>query len=273
MKFLRDQTIIQGVLVNKTNHLSVFFYIWGNHVWFVSKFWGISRQDLKQSKLDTFFTWEFLTNENILRVPEKHKFDIDDFIWCLAKKPEAGKNLNRKKLSRDYDSKKAGAFCTYINEQKQKSSCRNILLHRRNTVGVYKYWSESHIRFMDPISRVIYCNYTLTLCNKTYLNAFQSGNVSWVSYSKQLKSIRTPKRTKKELRNNMQLWAPWILAVEVFSRMKIWDTVSYHNLWNPSKDYNRKRGLPGTKRGKCSWSIGPFWLKIYHRAGYIFHAW
>ena len=50
---------------------------------------------------------------------------------------------------------------------------------------------------MDPISRVIYHSYTLSLCNKVYLNAFELVNGSWVSYAEQLKLIRTPKRIRE----------------------------------------------------------------------------
>ena len=64
-------------------------------------------------------------------------------------------------------------------------------------VEVTNSGSELRIRFMDPISGVIYRNYTLTLCNKVYPNAFELGNGSLVSNAKQLKLIRTPKRIRE----------------------------------------------------------------------------
>ena len=50
---------------------------------------------------------------------------------------------------------------------------------------------------MDPISRVVYRNYTLTLCNENYPNAFELGDGSWVSYRKQLKLIRALKSIRE----------------------------------------------------------------------------
>ena len=54
---------------------------------------------------------------------------------------------------------------------------------------------------MDPISRVIYRNDTLTLSNRVYRNAFELGNGFWVSYEKQLKLNCTPKRIRETGKN------------------------------------------------------------------------
>ena len=39
-------------------------------------------------------------------------------------------------------------------------------------VGVTSVSNESHIRFMDPISRVTFRNYALTWCNEIYPKGF-----------------------------------------------------------------------------------------------------
>ena len=63
-------------------------------------------------------------------------------------------------------------------------------------VGVTSVINESHLSFLDPISRVIFRNYALTLCNGIYPKVFELGNGSWMSYAKPLKLILTPNRIK-----------------------------------------------------------------------------
>ena len=47
------------------------------------------------------------------------------------------------------------------------------------SVDVTNVGSESHTKFIDPISRVMYRNCTLTLCNRVHpTNAFELGNGS-----------------------------------------------------------------------------------------------
>ena len=79
--------------MNKTNNFSVFFTSEETTFDFSANSEGITARNVKQGELDTFFTREFLTNENILRILEKVECDIDDCIWHLAKKPETGKIL------------------------------------------------------------------------------------------------------------------------------------------------------------------------------------
>ena len=43
---------------------------------------------------------------------------------------------------------------------------------------------ESVIKFMNPISKIFYNNYTLTECNPVYPNLYQLLNGSWVTYGK-----------------------------------------------------------------------------------------
>ena len=50
---------------------------------------------------------------------------------------------------------------------------------------------------MDPVSRVICFNYTLTLCSRVYPKPIEIDNGSWVSYAKQLKLIRAQKRIRE----------------------------------------------------------------------------
>ena len=58
-------------------------------------------------------------------------------------------------------------------------------------VEVTNVGSESHRKFTNPIRRESYRNYTLTLCNRVYLYAFELDKGSGVSYAKQLKLSRT----------------------------------------------------------------------------------
>ena len=79
-KVLRDQTVTQELRVNKTNNLAVFFTSEETTFDLSANCEGITARNVKQGELDTFFTREFLTNENILRILEKDECDIDDCI-------------------------------------------------------------------------------------------------------------------------------------------------------------------------------------------------
>ena len=84
--------------MNKTNHFSVFFTAEKSMFDLSAQFERLTTKDVIQSELDTFFTWEFLTNENILRILEKHECDIDDIVWYLAKENENSKNFIIEKI-------------------------------------------------------------------------------------------------------------------------------------------------------------------------------
>ena len=52
--------------------------------------------------------------------------------------------------------------------------------------------STEKIRYMDPISRVFYRNFTLINCNHTYPNALELQNGSWITYGRRLQLIDKP---------------------------------------------------------------------------------
>ena len=79
----------QEVLVNKTNHLSVFFTAEETTFELSLIFERYNAKDVIQCELDTFFTGEFLTNEN--------KFDIEDIIWHLAKETRNRQHFEKEK--------------------------------------------------------------------------------------------------------------------------------------------------------------------------------
>ena len=89
------------------------------------------------------------------------------------------------------------------------------------TVEVTSVSSESHLRFMDPISKVTYRNYTLTNYNRVCPNAFQLGNGSWLSNAKQLKLISTPKKFRAVTKNATV--SSYDLAIEGFFRNNIFE--------------------------------------------------
>ena len=124
-----------------------------------------------------------------------------------------------KKTSRGYHSDNAGVFFLYIQQcaKIQVKLAEISFCTEEISVEVKNVGSESYIRFMDPISRVIYCNYTLTLCNRVYPNAFVLSNGSRVLYVKQQKLIRTPKENGETGKNMSSL----IIPVVVFSLIKI----------------------------------------------------
>ena len=48
------------------------------------------------------------------------------------------------------------------------------------------------IRYMDPISKVFYRNFTVTKCNPLYPNAVKLQNGSWITYGRQRELIDQP---------------------------------------------------------------------------------
>ena len=52
--------------------------------------------------------------------------------------------------------------------------------------------SSEGIRYMDPISRIFYRNFTLINCNPMYPNALELQNGSWITYGRRIKLIHKP---------------------------------------------------------------------------------
>ena len=152
VEVLRDQIITQGVFVNKTNQPNVFVTSGETTFDMSANFEGLTTKDVIQRELDRFFIWEFLTNENILRVLEKHECIIYCIIWHLAKE--------------------SGSWEVFITEKNRLEVTTQVtfLLHVTNRldeiffcaeevpVEVANIGTNSHKRFMDPISRVNPCN-------------------------------------------------------------------------------------------------------------------
>ena len=99
---------------------------------------------------------------------EKQKCDIDDIIWHLAKETGSGENLIKKNAS-SYHFEKAGGFLYIYQCAKTQVNFAEISLCAEEVpVEITNVSGESHLRFMNPISRVIYRNYTLTMCIRIY---------------------------------------------------------------------------------------------------------
>ena len=100
------------------------------------------------------------------------------------KKPEAEESLIKKKMPRGYHSELAeGSLYMHQCAEIKVKFAEISFCKEEVPAEVRNLSSESHIRFMDPISRIIYRKYDLTLCNKVYPNAFELGNGS--GYHKQ----------------------------------------------------------------------------------------
>ena len=118
---------------------------------------------------------EILGNEILLHIQQKHECDTDDKIWPLAKENKSWENFMReKKPSRGCQSEKM-ADILYIHqcEKVQVKPASMYFCTEEVTVEVTSVSSESHLRFMDPISKVTYRNYTLTNYNRVCPYAFQ----------------------------------------------------------------------------------------------------
>ena len=71
MEVLRGQQELQGIVLNKTKHRSVFHTLHRANFSKTENFEGFTKLEAIQSQLESFFTWEFLTNQNLLRNIEK----------------------------------------------------------------------------------------------------------------------------------------------------------------------------------------------------------
>ena len=99
------------------------------------------------------------------------------------------------------------------------------------------------LRFMDPISRVLYRNFTLSLCNPLYPNALNLRNGSWLTYGNELKLMPAPEKFQThKLTVNWTKTSPGIGIIdsEQLKMSKIAQMVKHSK-----KNYNRKGSLPG----------------------------
>ena len=53
-------------------------------------------------------------------------------------------------------------------------------------ISVRQNDNHSYVRYMNPISKVFYRNFTLIKCNPLFPNVFQLGNGSWIAVYKNL---------------------------------------------------------------------------------------
>ena len=71
VEVLRGQQELQGIVVNKTKHRSVFHILHRAKFSKTENFEGFTKLEAIHNQLEMFFTWEFLTNQNVLRNIEK----------------------------------------------------------------------------------------------------------------------------------------------------------------------------------------------------------
>ena len=78
--------------------------------------------------------------------------------------------------------------------------CAKIIMHvvenqfctEEVTIMVSFYNTSEVIRYMDPISRVFYRNFTLINCNPMYPNGLELQNGSWITYGRRTQLIKIP---------------------------------------------------------------------------------
>ena len=83
--------------------------------------------------------------------------------------------------------------------------CAKVIVHvveyqfctKEVTIRVSSNNSSEGIRYMDPIFRVFYRNFTLINCNPMYPNALELQNGSWITYGRQIQLIDKPKNMPK----------------------------------------------------------------------------
>ena len=77
------------------------------------------------------------------------------------------------------------------------------------------------IRYMEPISRVFYRNFTLINCNPMYPNALEFRNGSWITYGRRIQLIEKP-NDMRNYRVNVN-WST-LAPMDGFSMIKTWNS-------------------------------------------------
>ena len=182
----------------------------------------------RQRGLDTFFSCDFLPNENILGTLEKHECDFDNIYWSLAEEIRSGKFFEQNSPRSNYP-KNREVCCTHIIAQKQRQIGKLNFFAQ-----MYRWKSQvlarisTYVSHMDPHSSLS-TYVVLTTCNAVYLKAFQLPNGFWISYAKQLELIPTFNRTKAVGEKQAIL----IFLPLIFPQVEVFLVVKYGNTEAP----------------------------------------
>ena len=102
------------------------------------------------------------------------------------------------------------------------------------------------IRYMDPISRVFYRNFTLIKCNPMYPNAHELRNGSWITYGRRIQLIEKP-NDMPYYRVNVN-WSTSAPMEGFFNDKDLELSKRAPKIKAFEKDDNRNRNFPGTRR-------------------------
>ena len=196
-------------LKNKTRHIDNFLLFETNHrnlFYKTEKLTAteqnfsttdISETDLRDIKLDQFFVWDFRGIFENLKQIELLNCHIEKLHRAMILTTSINGNSHQTFLSQQ------NALITHAKGAGGKLYVRRfakVIVHvvknqfctEEVPVRVFSDKTSEVIRYMDPISRVFYRNFTLINCNPMYPNGLELQNGSWITYGRRIQLIEKP---------------------------------------------------------------------------------
>ena len=227
---------------------------------------GISDTNLKDTKLDQLFVWDFWGMiENLKHIVRANKFshrkNAESFDFNYTKKwnitPNCLKSTARSEIAQGKSGK--SFLCPYV-LQSSRPHHGKFVMYRGNRVS---FVSSDEIRYIDPISKLFYRNFTITNCKPWYSNALELQNGSWNTYGRQLEVIDKPDDMPNH-RVNVN-WSSTAL-MEVFLWRWPWTQQDSLKIKEFKLINNRKRCFPGRRRPIWTWGLRLFQRGLLIRA-------
>ena len=157
----------------------------------------ISETNLRDIKLDQLFVWDFRGMFENLKQIELLNCHIEKWHRAMILTTSINGNSHQIFLSQQNalgtHAERAGGIL-YVRR------CAKVIVHvvenqfctEEVPVRVSSDNTSEVIRYMDPISRVFYRNFTLINCNPMYPNALELQNGSWITYGRRIQLIEKP---------------------------------------------------------------------------------
>ena len=157
----------------------------------------ISETDLRDIKLDQLFVWDFRGMFENLKQIELLNCHIETLHRAMILTTPINGNSHQIFLFQQNalgtHAERAGGIL-YVHR------CAKVIVHvvenqfytEEKPIRVSSDNSSEEIRYVDPISRVFYRNFTLINCNPMYPNALELQTGSWITYGRRIQLIDKP---------------------------------------------------------------------------------
>ena len=189
---------IDNFLLFETNHRNLFYkteQLTTTQQNFLTT--DISETDLRDIKLGQLFVWDFRGMFENLKQIELLNCHIEKLHRAMILATSVNENSHQIFLSQQNalcaHAERAGGII-YVHR------CAKVIVHvvenqfctEEVRIRVSSDITSEVIRYMDPISRVFYRNFTLINCNPMYPNALELQNGSWITYGRRIQLIEKP---------------------------------------------------------------------------------